>query len=290
MSEVPPVAPSPRRTTLTAALVIAGATALFSVLVTVGIIDRFRAAPAAAPQAVAAQPVAMPATKVIVAPAAATDPATLSAREEILGAQLAALEQRAAAITGEAANAYGNATRAEALLIAFAARRAIDRGLGLGYLEQQLRARFGVAQPGEVAIVVNAAAHPVGLEDLRLGLDQIGPQLALGPAGGGGWGAAFFRMLGSLIVIHPKNTPSPVPGERLERAKRFLALGQVEAAIAEVERLPGAAQATGWMTGAQQYVAARRALDTLEGAAIAGRAAIPAAPVPVPAPAPAPAR
>src|SRR3546814_3562519 len=33
------------------------------------------------------------------------------------------------------------------LLIAFAARRALDRGLSLGYLEAQLRLRFGDDQP-----------------------------------------------------------------------------------------------------------------------------------------------
>jgi hypothetical protein len=77
-------------------------------------------------------------------------------------------------------------------------------------------------------------------------------------------------------VIHPKNTPSPVPGERLARVRRLLAQGQVEAAVEEVNRLPGANQATGWMTGAKQYVEVRKALDALESAALQGRVANPA--------------
>ena len=77
---------------------------------------------------VPAQPVpepqaAEPATKVIVAPPVATDPASLSARQQMLAAELSTLEQRTAVITGEAANSYGNATRAEGMMIAFAARR-----------------------------------------------------------------------------------------------------------------------------------------------------------------------
>jgi thioredoxin-like negative regulator of GroEL len=80
-------------------------------------------------------------------------------------------------------------------------------------------------------------------------------------------------MLGSLVVIHPRNAPSPVPGERLARIRRFLAQGQVEAAVEEVKRLPGAAQSKAWLDGAQRYIATRQALDTLEAAALQGNAA-----------------
>lgn len=276
MSDVFPTAPPPsaRRNTL----VIVLATALLSIVVTVWAMSRFHDAPAAVQPA--ATTAAAPTTKVIVAPPVAADPATLSAREELLGAQLAALEQRTAAVTGAAASAYGNATRAEALLVAFAVRRNIDRGLGLDYLEQQLRDRFGASQPGEVATIIEAGRHPVTTEDLRAGLERIGPQLALGPADNGGWGDAFWRMLTSLVVIHPKDSPSPVPGERLARVRRLLVMGQVEAAIEEVGRLPGAAQASAWLTGARRYIAAHRALDTLETAALGGRTASPAPAVP----------
>jgi hypothetical protein len=251
---------------------IALAAFLIGSVLAVWAINHFRdATPAAQPKAV---PVAAAPQPIIVAAPVATDPASLSARQEMLAAQLAALEQRTSAVTGQAASAYGNATRAEALLVAFAARRALDRGLGLGYLEQQLKDRFGATQPAEVATIIKGARSPVTTEDLRLGLDQIGTQLAMGPANDG-WGGAFVRMLGSLVVIHPRNTPSPVPGERLARVRRLLAQGQVEAAVEEVNRLPGATQATGWMTGAKQYVELRKALDALESAALQGRVANP---------------
>ncbi|MDB5678268.1 hypothetical protein [Sphingomonas bacterium] len=271
----PQASPGTRRLTLATTAGIALVTFLIGLLLALWAIDHLRGTPqtAAQPQVVTAAP-----PKVIVAAPVATDPASLSARQEILSAQLAALEQRGAAITAASANAYGNASRAEALLVVLVSRRAIDRGLDLGYLEQQLRDRFGATQPAEVATIIDASHHPVTTEDLRLGLDQIGPQLALGPAGAGGWGGAVWRLLGSLVVVHPRNTPSPVPSERLARVRRMLAQGQVEAAVEEVNRLPGAAQATGWMTGARQYVAARKALITLETAAIQGRAATPPAP------------
>lgn len=270
----PTISTSSRRVPMA---VIAGvALAAFSIgLLIMWAFSRPKPAPVApTPAPVAAAPAP---TKVIVTPPTATDPASLSARQEILAAQLAELESRATAITGSSATAYGNATRAEALLVAFASRRALDRGLGLGYLESQLKARFGTSQPNEVATIIDAGRHPLTVEDLRLGLDQIGPQLALGPSGDG-WIGSGWRMLTSLIVIHPRGTPSPVPGERLARIRRMLGQGQVEAAVEEIRHLPGAGQAKAWIDGAKRYVAARQALDTLESAALTGRAANPAPP------------
>jgi hypothetical protein len=259
-----------RQLTLTATIGIALATFIVGLLIAgLAVWRMVPAQPVPEPQAEA------PAAKVIVAPPVASDPASLSARQQMLAAELSALEQRTAAVTGEASNSYGNAARAEGMMIAFAARRAIDRGSPLGYIEQQLRDRFGTTRPNEVAAIIDAARNPITVEDLRLGLDQIGSQLALGPAGDG-WGGSFVRMLGSLVVIHPRNAPSPVPGERLARIRRFLALGQVEAAVEEVKRLPGASQSTAWLDGAQRYIATRQALDTLEAAALQGNAAAPA--------------
>jgi hypothetical protein len=62
-------------------------------------------------------------------------------------ARLADLEGRMSRIDLRASAAAGNAARAEGLLIAFAARRALDRGVALGYIEGELRDRFGGTQP-----------------------------------------------------------------------------------------------------------------------------------------------
>lgn len=271
MTDIEPSAPPPARPiSLPTTLWVAGGTFLVGLLIA-GLVGWWMRPGATAPQPQVAAAAPQPA-KVIIAPPVAADPASLSARQQMLAAQLTALEQRTATVSGEAANSYGNATRAEGMMAAFAARRMIDRGLPLGYLEQQLKDRFGATQPNEVAAVIDAARHPVTIEDLRLGLDQIGSQLALGPAGDG-WAGSFVRMVGSLVVIHPRKDPSPVPGERLARVRRLLGQGQVEAAVEEVKRMPGATQASAWVQGADRYVATRRALDTLEAAALQGGSA-----------------
>ena len=200
-------------------------------------------------------------------PAPAIDLAALSARQAQLAASIGALEARAGDVNRESQRALGYATRGEGLMIAFAARRALDRGLNLGYLDDQLRERFGAVQPAAVATILQAAREPVTLEDLRAGLDGIAPELMTGAASSGWW-ASFRHELGTMLVLRKAGTPSPLPIDRVARARRLIEAGQVEAALAEVSRTPGAAQAQRWSGAARRYIGARRALDTLEAAAI----------------------
>jgi hypothetical protein len=208
------------------------------------------------------------------APVAALPPApdalTLATREETLAGELAGLEARTAAVRADADQAGRQAARAEALLLAFAARRAVERGGGLGWLEGELRARFGASEAPAVAAVVDAARRPVTLDDLRLQLDALAPELASGSLAGGWW-RSVRRELAQLVVLRRAGQPSPLAADRLQRARRLLDAGRVEAAYAEVAQLPGAASAGGWADAARRYVRATRALDRLEGAALAGR-------------------
>lgn len=228
------------------------------------------------------QAVAQPARPVAIQPQASAsvapplDLATLTAREAALSAQLAAVETRMSAVTADAAAAGAQAGRAEALLVVAAARRALDRGQSLGWLEPQLRLRFP-ADPVAVEQVARAADQPVTLEDLRLGFDVIAPDLQSGA--GGGFLPALRRELGSLVVLRRAGSPSAQPAERLARARRLLASGQVEAALAEARTLPGAARGGNWAAAARRYAEARRALDRLEDAVTATPNAA-AAPVP----------
>jgi hypothetical protein len=205
-----------------------------------------------------------------VTPSTTPDPyvvAEIATREAQLSARMGALESRLALIDTRAAAASGNAERAEGLLIAFAARRALDRGLGLGYLENQLRERFGETQPRAVAVTIQAARNPVTLEALRIGLDELAPELTT-PSSETNWWDAVRREASSLIVLRKTGTPSPRSTDRLTRAKRMLEGGEADAALAEVARLPGRDKAAAWMTAARRYIQARRALDVLETAAI----------------------
>ncbi|MFA9200247.1 MAG: hypothetical protein ACEQR8_03530 [Cypionkella sp.] len=181
--------------------------------------------------------------------------------------RLAAAEQRLARLDLQAQAAAGNAARAEGLLIAFAARRAIDRGVPLGYLADSLRLRFGDAQPNAVATLIEFARRPMTQDMLLARLDVLGTRLASDAEG-----MAVGRLgseISSLFVIRRETTPSPQPARRLERARLFLESGRVDKAIDEVERLPGAAAAAGWLADARRYQRAREALDRIETAAVA---------------------
>lgn len=203
------------------------------------------------------------------APAPGTDVATLAAREQALAARLDALDSRIRASDADARNAAGYAGRAEAMALIFAARRAIERGQPLGFAGNELRIRFGAVEPRAVATIIRASQEPVTLEDLRLAFDQIAPRLASGVPGEGWWDA-LRREIGTLVIVRKDNSPSPHPRARLARARRLLAQGHVEAALAEVARLPGAQGAESWMAAASRYVETRGALDTLELVAIRG--------------------
>ncbi len=194
--------------------------------------------------------------------------AALPADGSTLPARVAELEQRLSRITLEAASASGNASRAEGLLVAFAVRRALDRGLSLGYLDAQLRLRFGDDQPNAVKTIIETSRDPVTLEQLRAELDAIAPELVGRSGDDASLWTGIRRELGELFVVRAAGTQSPRATERLDRARRYLAGGMADKAIAEVEAMPGAAAANEWLIDARRYHEARRALDLIETAAI----------------------
>ncbi len=217
--------------------------------------------PAPVPQVLAALPSAPGAPAA--APVAIGAPAVLSS----VDARVSDLEARIARVDLRAAAAGGNAARAEGLLVAFAARRAIDRGVGLGYIEGQLRDRFGASQPGAIAAIIAAAQNPVTIASLHQQLDSA----AVGLTGGGkdaSWWTSTARTLSTLIVIRSESAGPSDPAKRLSQARLMLEGGQVDGALAEIARLPGASSANAWMASARRYVAAHQALDILEATAL----------------------
>ena len=181
--------------------------------------------------------------------------------------RLSSLESRLARLDLQAEAASGNTARAEGLLIAFAARRMIARGSQLGYLEDQLNLRFADAQPNAVRTIIDAAKQPVTLDHLTGQLAALVPMLAEAPAKESGWNQVQ-RQLSSLFVIRHDSGPSTAPENRIQRAQLLLASGKIDAAIAEVERLPGAPGASGWITAARHYAATQSALDLIETTAM----------------------
>lgn len=186
--------------------------------------------------------------------------------EQDFARRIAVLEQRFGTIDSSSRVAVGSADRTEALVAAFAARRAIDRGVALGFLERLLQQRFP-NQPQAVGVIISAARQPVTLAELQSELETLGPELMGAPPNQSWWGA-FRDELGSLIVIRRADTPSAEPSLRLERAKRWLQAGEVAAAAAEVQRMPGQEHGAEWLARARRYDLAHRALDAIENAAL----------------------
>ncbi len=140
---------------------------------------------------------------------------------QMLDTRVLQLEARLNRITVEAQAASGNAARAEGLLVAFAARRALDSGTPLGYIEGQLRLRFGQAQPRAVAAVINAAREPITLADLRGGLAEAADRVVTPPVASGWWDALEHEAR-ELVTIRKASTPSPRPQAAMDRAMRYM--------------------------------------------------------------------
>ena len=184
-------------------------------------------------------------------------------------AQIAELQARLARVENSTVRAEGFAGRADALVVAFAARRAIDRGVALGYLEPLLTDRFGAQHQQAVATVITASRQPVRLNDLISQYETLGPALRRsGPQDS--WWTSFQRELGTLIEVHPAQRPAVNTEARYARARLRLASGDVDQALAETMRLPGAANAQDWVGKARRYILAHRALDEIESAALLG--------------------
>ncbi len=214
-------------------------------------------------------------TTPVAAPTAAT--ATIVAQGNLIAtnaaladatARLSALQQRLAELNQQAVAASGQATRAEALLVALAARRAVDRGQPLGYLETALRVRFGDSQPTAVDQIVAAAQKPVTIGGLTEQFIMLQPRLTAGPASEGSWDW-MSRQIAGMFVIRHDDMPSPAPESRMTRARIALAGQRVDLAIAEVERMPGKDAATDWLAHARDWLATQHALDQLESTALA---------------------
>ena len=215
---------------------------------------------AAPPELITPKPVALT-TMAPAQPAPAPQPPA--------NAQVAALEARLARVENATQRAEGFAGRADALVVAFAARRAIDRGVALGYLEPLLVDRFGAQNQQAVSTVITASRQPVRLNDLIGEYETLGPDLRRGGPQDSWW-TNFRRELGTLIEVHPAKRPAVNPDARYQRAQQRLVTGDVDQALAETMRLPGAANVQPWIAKARRYVAAHRALDQLESAALLG--------------------
>lgn len=184
-----------------------------------------------------------------------------------LAQRLGTVESRVEEIGRQSDTVVGNIDRSEGLLLALAARRALDRGVALGYLESLLRDHFGGSDPQAVATIMAASRDPVTLETLRTGLDAI-PDDALTAHEGESWWQGFRRELGSIIMIRRADEAPRQPVDRLARARHLLDDGQVDRALAEVARLPGRTAAGPWVAQARRYVTARNALDRIEMASL----------------------
>jgi uroporphyrinogen-III synthase len=220
--------------------------------------------PAAEPVAAAAVPAPRAADETP-APGSADD----AGLKEIAGVEtrIAMIENRLSRIDLQSNAASGNAARAEALLIAFATRRMVDRGEPLRFLADQLRLRFSNAQPRAVNTIIAFSRNPVTADQLAARLEALTPDLT-GTAPDTSLMDRALNDISNLFTVRREPSEVISPKAAVERARVMLRGGRVEEAIAQVKRLPGAAAADKWIADAQRYADVQDALDLIETAAM----------------------
>ncbi|WP_066558934.1 hypothetical protein [Croceicoccus bisphenolivorans] len=187
--------------------------------------------------------------------------------QDTMATRINELERRLNRLDLQAEAASGHAARAEGLLVAFAARRLLERGAPLGYLENQLQLRFGNAQPNAVRTIINGSRNPVTLDSLRTGLENLSAVAVSEPETLSAWERVKTE-ISRLFVLRSASAPSPQPEIRLDRARLLLDDGRVEAAAALVERMPNKEGVEPWLADARRYIAMHDALDLIETAAL----------------------
>lgn len=181
--------------------------------------------------------------------------------------RLALLEDRFSRLNFQANAASGHAARAEGLLIAFAARRTIERGEPLGYVADQLTLRFADAQPQAVETITEFARRPVTLDQLSARLEALAPDLTDTSRDRTLWERARVE-LSNLFTVRSDSPTLVAPAARIDRARLMLTARRIGPAIDEVERLPGAEAARTWIADARRFQEAQRALDRIETTAM----------------------
>ncbi|MEY3703603.1 MAG: hypothetical protein RLZZ561_1223 [Pseudomonadota bacterium] len=195
-------------------------------------------------------------------------PVQARTKADVTRANVEELETRLAKIDARANSALKDASRAETLLIIIATRRAVERGLPLGYLETALLEHFGSIEPNAVAQLITNARPPVSLDQLQDDLDILAPDLLVPAAADGSWLNRITSSMDDLVVIRRADQPSEMPALKLDRARRALSHDRVDLALKEVSGLPGAKKAQAWQTKARRYLKVRAALDELEAASL----------------------
>lgn len=184
-----------------------------------------------------------------------------------LEGRLALLEDRLSRIDFQTDAASGNAARAEGLLIAFAARRMVDRGEPLSYVADQLRLRFMNAQPRAVETVIAFSKDPVTIDELSARLEALSPELSVTEDTQSFWEKASSELSG-MFTVRRDSSALVSPSARIDRARVMLTARRIGAAISEVQRLPGADAAEKWIADARRYEDVQKALDLLETTAM----------------------
>jgi len=194
-------------------------------------------------------------------------------------AKVQELEKRIESIGNIETSSAGYPAPQNDVATALRARRAIESGASLGYIENQLGQRFGDRFPQAVDAIGNLAQSPVTLSELRDDIARNGSRM-IGRGSDASIWERFNLELDELFMLRKRGDASTSPAHILQLAEENIGKGDLAEAIKKIQELPENNATKSWLEVAQRYQNANNALDILERAALAAPTATPLLVVP----------
>lgn len=191
-----------------------------------------------------------------------------------VAAKVAALEKRIAQIDQQDGAAVAFSPSRGGVATALRARRALDSGASLSFIQAQLTQRFGDRYPQAVDALQQLANEPVTLDELRDDIARRGDAVI----GRGGEASLWSRIqleLGELFMLRERGEPSTSPAHILQRAEEDISKGDLKSAIEKIAALPKNDASDAWLKSARRYQNAKDALDRIERGALSQPVAAP---------------
>ncbi len=191
-----------------------------------------------------------------------------------VAAKVEALEKRVAQIDSQDGTAVAFSPPQGGVATALRARRALDSGASLSFIQTQLTQRFGDRYPQAVDALQQLASEPVTLDELRDDLARRGDAI-IGRGGEAGLWSRIQLELGELFMLRERGESPTSPAHILQRAGEDISKGDLKGAIEKIASLPKNDASGAWLESARRYQNAKDALDRIERGALSQPLAAP---------------
>lgn len=193
--------------------------------------------------------------------------ATLQGNDRSLVTQLGQVSQE---IDRASDTAMASDRQVRDLFLLAVARRLVELGRPLGRVESLLNERFGAADTPAIEALAAWSRVPQTRASLLGRLDTLDVAMLESDAPDATWWERLKARLSGLVTVHREGVEPVGPDlGAVPAARKALEGGDLEVAVARLDRAPEGPARDQWLADARALLAAEAALDRLEGQLLA---------------------